>query len=1487
MAKETLITDLVAQDALDQLDKLDTAIEGTLGKFQDCARELARGLKVNVEVNGDLDRLKDLSNTQMQQAAQATQQLTAQLQQQQQVVSRTTAAIAEQLQKQAQANEATRQSVSVNREAMAITDKVLGSLQENIHLQAQYKVQISQVNKEMSDLKKQFDNGGLTQQQYANKLAQVTARKTELTVASQKLQSIINADQKIMMSAEGSYDNMSQSLVRLKQAMRSDDATTLSAEQMQLLIQSEQQLSNELKHQDELMGEHQRNVGDYSIALQNGVASTDDLNRVLGVNAATIEGCIEQNKALEEAKTKLDTQDSNYTQTLERINEKIAENKQRISDVSDILGVQAHSVEEAEQQNRRLAEALKLIDDRSAGASEKIRAYNAQIQANKNYIQQNASSLRDNTKESNALFQQIAGLVGINTNFGASLRGLSANAAKGGSLLTGMGNSLKAFGSTLLGLLKNPYVLAVAGVGMGFKWFYDYNKGLLEATRLTKYFSGLTGDAMKSVRDNVQAVSDTFGQDFTSTLKAANAISQNMGVDINEAVDLISKGFAAGGVNSQQFLSNLERFAPTFDKMGMSAEEMVAVLSQLDKAGVNSQRALMAMNKASLQLRTMSKGTSEALKGIGIDASEMSRQMQNGEKSVREAMSEIAEKLKDMGANSKEAAAVMKELFGARGESAIGEGFLTFLANGNKGLEELLGKQDSLQHLKVKEVEVNKQLNDVLASMFDMTGGGFESITAKAKIWIKEGLIVAIKWVVDLINYFIEWYNESMLVRAGIQYIYTAIRTTYALQKVVFNVVIDAIKAVGRHFHALGDIVEGVFSWNFDKASRGFRQLMGNFKVTWTEVASDAKAFGKEIGNNLVSGYNAVAHPKKVALINYNAVGSSDVGNGGSGRSTGGGNGDGGSSSDTSSKSGKSSSKSKTEASKEAQEELKIIEQLEELKVNAMQDGIAKTLALIRLEYKKKLDAIKGHSAKEEQLRVGLAKECSVKVAQAQAAYDANRAEIDLKNRLAAVEEGSEEEYHLKMVELDRQYALEVKEAEKTGADVQIIFDKYNKQILQLNQDYAKKKMDKIAGASALEQAQQDAALQNRLAALKGQEAKELKAVGNNEAAIQAVKDKYANLAAEAQEKYAIETAKRQMDAYKKQIDAFRGEGSFDLFFADDLGDVEGNADLLEKMGMAHDQAVQLAQDMAKKQAEIANAVQDAEIAAIDRVNEKDKKAREARVKNAEDWLQKTGEAIEKTGEAIEKIGGLVSSIYDSQISKIEELLEAEQQRYDQEVEHIEYLADRGAITTEEAEIRKRDAAAATAAKQEQLEKKKAAIEYKKALLEKANSIAQIGIATALGIMKASPNIPLMAFVGAMGAIQTATALAQPIKAYAEGTKKPHPGGLALVGDGDKAEVVLYNGKAWVTPDSPTLVDLPKGAEVYPDADKVQFMGAVGDIPRDRVTGQPIIINDYSALESRVATNTKALSRELRQFSDRMAREMKRQKFNAYLAQRI
>lgn len=145
--------------------------------------------------------------------------------------------------------------------------------------------------------------------------------------------------------------------------------------------------------------------------------------------------------------------------------------------------------------------------------------------------------------------------------------------------------------------------------------------------------------------------------------------------------------------------------------------------------------------------------------------------------------------------------------------------------------------------------------------------------------------------------------------------------------------------------------------------------------------------------------------------------------------------------------------------------------------------------------------------------------------------------------------------------------------------------------------------------------------------------------------------------------------------------------------------------------------------------------------------------------------------------------------------------------------------------------------------------------------------------------------------VAAMGAVQVATALAQPIKAYKEGTQgKAHPGGLAIVGDGDKPEVVMFGGRAWITPDSPTLVDLPKGAQVLPDADAItlQRMGStlVGNVPRNGHSSGPIIINDYDALENKMANNTKVLARGFNQLGADLKRELRRQSFRDYINRR-
>ena len=151
--------------------------------------------------------------------------------------------------------------------------------------------------------------------------------------------------------------------------------------------------------------------------------------------------------------------------------------------------------------------------------------------------------------------------------------------------------------------------------------------------------------------------------------------------------------------------------------------------------------------------------------------------------------------------------------------------------------------------------------------------------------------------------------------------------------------------------------------------------------------------------------------------------------------------------------------------------------------------------------------------------------------------------------------------------------------------------------------------------------------------------------------------------------------------------------------------------------------------------------------------------------------------------------------------------------------------------------------------------------------MEKANKVAQIAISTALGVMQAlamtPPNVPLSVTIGAIGAVQLAAALAQPIKAYAKGTPKGgHEGGLALVGDGGTHEIVSYNGRAWLTSDKPQLVQLPKGAEVFPNVNEVRLDG-LQPIPTDS-RSEVHVLNDYGRLEKRVDMTNKLLRMQMR-----------------------
>lgn len=462
-----------------------------------------------------------------------------------------------------------------------------------------------------------------------------------------------------------------------------------------------------------------------------------------------------------------------------------------------------------------------------------------------------------------------------------------------------------------------------------------------------------------------------------------------------------------------------------------------------------------------------------------------------------------------------------------------------------------------------------------------------------------------------------------------------------------------------------------------------------------------------------------------------------------------------------------------------------------------------------------------------------------------------------------------------------QKYDEAIKEAEKYGkntkkleeakwAAAKEVSEKYNRELEDLEQE----RNDTIANMGAdrlalieeqneMEIASITAYNANRLAKLREGYLEELRQAEGNEQKIQEIKNRYARETAELTEQNAKDIA---------------------------YASIMGLEKALEMEDLSAEDRERIAKELAKAKMDLAKAVANAEENELERTIDAEQDARDKRMDAIQDWAHKVGQAISA-------VSDLFSAMYDGQISKIEEQMNLEQEHHDAQIAQIDELEEHGAITKEEAELRKRLAEAATAKRTEELEKKKAALEYKQAVMQKVNSVAQIGIATALGIMQTfaqlgwPAGIPGAAIVAAMGAIQTAAALAQPIKAYKEGTKgKPHPGGLAVVGDGGKTELVVSGHNVWLTPDEPTLVDLPKGAQVFPEVTRetIERIGASlpMSIPRDKSSGQPVIINDYSALEDRVAANTSAVTRNLASLEKTITREMRRQRHDAYIKRR-
>ena len=1331
------ITDLVDERQFTLLQQLSEEISSVKTVYVDVARELAKGLQINVSVVGDVENLNNILVVNSQRAAEATERLTNVTQQRNAVLAQTTAAIARELTEIEKEEAKTRQNTSASKDAIAIAQQVLGTREQNIARLARISAELSKVAEEQKKLTQAEKAGEITTQQAMERRALLIEQERTLKAAKQDLTKTMSIEEKMNQAAVNSYEHKSQTLEFMKRAYKQLNDEERNSDAGKALIDEIQALDSHLKDLAQSQGEHQRNVGNYAIASQRAVVATEEIERALHTEARTIE--------------------------------------------------------EAQKQNKLLAKAINQVDLTSDRASDEIEEYSQKIEENNKVIKQAKS-------ESESLVDSMADLFGINTNVGRSFEGLSQNA--GGNFFDGMGIKVKALGKTLMGLLSNPYVLAflgIAGTIAAAKWWYDYNKGLMAATKLTKDFTGASGDDLKRYRNEVQAIADTYDKDFKETIISTNALAKQFGISFDEALKLIKDGFVSGADANGEFLENVKEYPAYFKEAGLSASEFIAITTQANTAGIYSDKAIDVIKEGNLRIREMTSATAEALDNIGISSAKVREDLENGSKTTFDIMQEISAKLAEFPESSAAVGTALADIFGGPGEDA-GLQYILTLKDIETNMDSVKAKAGKLAELQEEQLQSEIELQNAISALFDFTGGSFEEMTTKSKTFLNDGLSAIIRGTIDLINYFIDLYNNSALVRGIWKIITTNFKISLKAISRLFEYFINIVKGVG---HTL----QGAFTLDWDLFKQGLTETataLPKMIKAQVKYAGDAYKEAIEDFNNKVEPITIpVEYQEENKVVTDNKNADSDT-----------------------------KKKKVPLTDKEKEERKKIIEALMQSEIDAMEDGYNKEIATIRANYAKRLSEIKGNSEEEKRLRANIIKQRNKELDDYEKAYNEQSIRLQTSNRLEMVKKGSAEELKLKLQLLELDKNAELDAAEKNGIPKAQIVKKYNHLEQELRQEHAAACASILMEQYSAEQAIRDVKYNEELATLKSQYAEKLK-LAESEKEKLLLTEQYENDKARITEEYARATAEASIAAIEKQL-------------------------AVEGLSVAEREKLNNA--LANAKIDLANITADAEIEAMKRTEAADNKLRDKRIANAKKYLQVASDAIGAISE-------LASTMFDAEIEKLEEIQEANDEAYERDVERIDTLIEQGVISEEEGEARKREAKQKTEQKNEELEKKKNELAYKQAIWNKASQLAQTGIATARGIMEAYAQAGpfagavMAAIVGALGAIQAATIIATPIPKYARGTdKEGHKGGLAIVGDGGKQEVVVFGGMAWVTPDTDTIVDLPKGAMVYPDVKEFDFSTFA---PSDGNSPNVVVNNDNKGLEKRVGKTNELLKKNI------------------------
>lgn len=309
------------------------------------------------------NRLKNINTSSLNtSSAKQTSSATGTEVKQQEEVAQATRTTAEENQRNLEAlagiNRQLAENTNLQKEAMEIADRILGSNSKLHELNEQYKKDLEAIKLDRKEIDTLEKYGQVSAEEAMQRRTALAQKEMEIKTARQQNLVVLRNEQKLLSAEEGSYQEISYTLSRLKEALKSVNAGNLSPEDLQKLAGAIDETDKKAKAMAASMGEFQRNVGNYGSAF----AGIEGLKIKIGETEAEFSNAREAIRALRNAMTELALEGKSDTEQFQQYEEALKGIQMASIKVSD-------SIDRAKDASTGLHDAIEMFEGVSAIAS--------------------------------------------------------------------------------------------------------------------------------------------------------------------------------------------------------------------------------------------------------------------------------------------------------------------------------------------------------------------------------------------------------------------------------------------------------------------------------------------------------------------------------------------------------------------------------------------------------------------------------------------------------------------------------------------------------------------------------------------------------------------------------------------------------------------------------------------------------------------------------------------------------------------------------------------------------------------------------------------------------------------------------------------------------------------------------------------------------------------------------------------------------------